>query len=633
MGIKDHVLKVVTTYKADTKPHRDEIKKLDGAEKKHAQANLKRLDDNNSKLDKQIATLGKVGLAVGAVAVAYGVAADSFKTYAHNSKLASQTVGVNLAGLRKATNGLVDDTRLLEFAASGMNGTFKLSQKQMEETARAAVVLRRGNTTLEESLTRIQKATEEGSTEPLKDLGIVITGSKSGTQAGLTDALAAMNKEVVAVGGNFNVVGDDVTQSKIEIVNSMDSIKDSIGRVVIALGPLIDALSFATKLMANLLGGDRKMFSNSSDIIKNDIARLQAGVGGGIGSGADGLLAASQNPEAFKALLGLPGTVGAALSGARDFANQPLFGDGNKSGHFSEQFRTGGFAAAKRGRKGVKRSGKKRGSGSAKSQNFGSLDGIDSVLASSANLLNKASQTLSMLGSEGQAIRLEEEQAIQADYIAQVQAETALTNEFFADIASFRAENDNVLQQIFGAPSEIDQRTISISQLAGAFGGLTGSFGAGVDAMITGSDSFANAFKNAIGESMRALSVEMAVNSLKHLGYGLASVAFLDGRGAAAHFAASTQFGAGALAAGAGASLLGAGQARSSAGGQTSAPPTTGTSGVGSSSGSNDNKSTTQVIIMGNDFEGMNWRQRKSQWRQTTRDAGITVEGDAIING
>jgi hypothetical protein len=192
-------------------------------------------------------------------------------------------------------------------------------------------------------------------------------------------------------------------------------------------------------------------------------------------------------------------------------------------------------------------------------------------------------------------------------------------------------QENSVMSSIFGTPAEIDQHTVAISQLGSAMDGMANAFGAGVDALITGSSSFADAFKNAIGESLRAMSVEMAISAVKHTAYGLASLAFMDGRGAAAHFAAAGQFAAGAVAAGGGARLLGAGQAPTAGAGASTA----GTAGVGSASPANGNENggTTVVNIIGRDFAGLNEHQRAAQYREISREAGVEINGDVVVNG
>jgi hypothetical protein len=190
-------------------------------------------------------------------------------------------------------------------------------------------------------------------------------------------------------------------------------------------------------------------------------------------------------------------------------------------------------------------------------------------------------------------------------------------------------QENSVMSALFGTPAEIDAHVVAIQQLGGAMDGLAGAFGAGVDAMITGSEGFASAFKNAIGESLRAMAAEMTISAVKHTAYGLASLAFLDGRGAAAHFAAAGQFAGGALLAGGGARLLGAGQTGSSA-----TPRTAGSAGVGSAAPANSNDGGKTVVqIIGRDFAGMNDHQRAAQWRQISREAGMEIEGDVVVNG
>lgn len=114
-----------------------------------------------------------------------------------------------------------------------------------------------------------------------------------------------------------------------------------------------------------------------------------------------------------------------------------------------------------------------------------------------------------------------------------------------------------------------------------AFTGLSDAVTSGFDAWISGSKSFATAFKNAIGAALKADAIQMLGQAIKHGAFAIGSLAFADFRGAAEHGLAAAKFAAGAIAIGGLAKELGAGGVGGRGAGSVGAPHVAGGRGGG----------------------------------------------------
>ncbi len=133
--------------------------------------------------------------------------------------------------------------------------------------------------------------------------------------------------------------------------------------------------------------------------------------------------------------------------------------------------------------------------------------------------------------------------------------------EWQAEMAvAVQAQRQTFLESIFGP---VDQ----FSLYAAGFQLLQNAATSAFDAWVTGAMSIGQAFKKAVAEGLRAVAVQMLIESLKHAAFAIGSFAFGDFRGAGAHALAAVKFGAGAVAAGLAAREMGAGQTPTYGGG------------------------------------------------------------------
>lgn len=604
MGLFDKIgSTVITSYKADTSQQKRAVKDLKGEEKKRHEALLKQTEQQNAKLDSHVAAWGKVAAGVGVAVGAYKVLSDGFDTLQKNSRLAAATVGVDLKGLQRATNGLVDETRLLEFASKAMNGTFKLSQVEMEQALQGALALRKTlGVDLKEAMEATQVAITEGTTEPLKKLGLVIKGAENDTEEGLQAALAGLAEQAESLGGNLSVAGDEAATAGVSMADSMDKASEAMGRVAVALTPIISAFASVLETLVNIGEiSDRIAGIDSAATTANKAERLRlfkqrnAAINAAAAQQAANAARSAEQDRLGISSIGVlrPGITGRDIRGFGPEVESPFPGVGPLA---DPSFAGGGAPRRRRGRG---RGGRGRGG-------------------------------LAPLSEDELIIHEDEPPASIAEFWEGVNSNLAPAVEQLTEIS----EEGNILEQLFGTPVQIDAQTMAVEQMATAFDGFTSAFGEGVKALITGSESFASAFKNAVAESLLAMAVDMAMKAVQHTAMGIGAIAIggpVASVSAGAHFKAAAGYAAGATLAGVAARGLGAGQSSgASAGGGAGAGA--GPAGVGPSSGTGDAGGATTILILDDGFRSLSPRERISRVRETSRQAGIRIEGDVIID-
>jgi hypothetical protein len=185
----------------------------------------------------------------------------------------------------------------------------------------------------------------------------------------------------------------------------------------------------------------------------------------------------------------------------------------------------------------------------------------------------------------------------------------ALTADWQKRLAEQQAQKTNFLESSFGKLEDFNA-------YATAFETLTGAVSASLDAWIDGSSSAGDAFKKFLGEALKGVASQMAVESLKHAAYAIGSLAFGDVRGAATHGAAAAAFGLGAGAAAVAAKQFGGGA------GAPSAPSGASSTGSGASGGGSQASSGSAgggdrvIIAYASPFAQDNHRSRAREARR-----------------
>ena len=165
-----------------------------------------------------------------------------------------------------------------------------------------------------------------------------------------------------------------------------------------------------------------------------------------------------------------------------------------------------------------------------------------------------------------------------------------------------RGESESKLASIFGPLDEISGYRM-------AFDALSGSVSAAMTAWIDGSMSAGKAFKAFVGEAVKGIAIQMAMEALKHGAYAIGHLAGGDLRAAALHGTAAAKFAAGAVVAATAAKSLG-----SSGSTPTGSP---GAPSLGGGGGAQPHAGTTQVIAFGDSFADDSPRQRQLKAART----------------
>lgn len=575
---------------------------------------------------KMVASLGKLAAGAGAAVVAFKALEAGLDTLQKNAALSAATVGVNIKGLQSATNGLVEETRLLEFASKAMNGTFKLSQSEMERSLRGALALRKTmGVDLVTALDKVQQSIVEGNIEPLKELGIIIKDVEGDSVEALNAALKELDAQARTLGGDFSLLGDDVERAGTRMDDAKDRMSEALGRIAVALAPVVELFATLVESTADFIDFMTTDFDlgNIGDFLTSDITV------GDLKDAGRFLLGIEKLPESLLLETASPIGTGPSTNNPQGFRRARL-AEEREARAFSLAIGSTlgrGFGAAGAGAgAGVgevggttRRSG--RGGGGIDFSGGVGRTGISFIESEILRSTFAGRRDLSTLTGTGTGFTdADAERATQKglDLIAKAE-------EFE------RSQTSGLIATVLGTPAEIDAQAEALNALSKTFDGFAGAFGAGVGALIDGSKGFAEAFQDALAASLKGMAVEMAIRSLRELAFAASSLAFGNIPAAGAHAKSAALFGAGAIAAGVGASALGSG------GGGVSAPANAGAgaAGVGPAAPGDEGGGigNTQIFILGDDFTGRSARERQSEFREIARGSGITVPGDVIIDG
>jgi len=655
MALGNIVATVLTTYKADTSDQRKELKKLKGAEKDRHQALIDQTEKQNKAMDDHIAMWGKVAIGVGAAAGAVALLANGFEVLQKDAALRSASVGVNLEGLRKSTRGLVTDTELLAFSSVAMNGTFKLSQTEMELALRGATALSKElGISMPKALEATKKSVVEGSVEPLVELGHVITGTPSGTQQGINAVLNDLAATTKSVGTTFDTTGEGVNQAAVEFANASLEMNKALGSIANALTPVIAGFaSMLTGAIAAAKGASAALAGTAAQTRLQQLRKQERDLmgNGSTGRGARGI--------ATDALFGALGAGGLNASGS--FTGEFIAPTDRGAMQGSSLAVVQGLIAKeelalKLAEANASMAKAVQIANEAASRETAAKEAAEAAAAAAKEAAEAAAADKSGRKGKGGVATIGEDfsewsflagggSAIQAGGVTgdlalgdMARAPFASLDilgpitEQLAEVAELRGDK-NILANLFGTPSEIDATATAIQALSTGVDAFSGAFGAGVSALIDGSKSFSDALKDALGQSLKAMAVDFSMQALRHTLYGLGA-AIWNPAAAGAHFAAAAAFAGGAVVVGGVASQLGANTGSAGAGTRTRPGGSAGAGGVGNvRPGSGASNGNTRITIFDDDFASMSARERESRLRTRARSAGFDVNGDVVVNG
>jgi hypothetical protein len=593
---------VLTRYKADPSDHKAKLKGLRGEEKKRHQELLKEMDAQNAKIDKQIAFWGKVAVGVGGAVAAFKLAKTSFNSYVQNTQLAAATANLSIDRLSTSTRGLVEQTDLMREASKLQSGAWKFNQEQMELVLRATDVMRRKLG--QEFTPTLQKVTEslsKGTTEELKKFGI--------TAKTQTEVIAQMREMVRGFNLDTDAAGDSMKRAGVSAADSFDRMKTAIGRMVVAMAPLLDRMAKfieALSIVVDRISGAPQRDPGREAIAAPDgaspelralIARLNEGRAAGAG----------QSPEAQRLLREIraqalkdkqerqriQGEV-AFLTTQQDALDAFIRGLGEKVkkrasaraptlGAVEDPMLAALFSAGQGLRRGA-----------------GAVPGLFASGLESARMLGRT--TLAgdpQFGALGQA-----QQDVNAFHL---QEGSEALKQLEADIRAFDAakqqaigDRNHLLESIFGRPAEVDATAMAIQGAARAMDVFAQSTALAFEAWVTGAEGGMEAAKKFLAAGIHGIGQELAVIGVKEGALALVSLAGLDFRGAATHgLASGAAFAGSALAFKTAQSMGHGGGNRPSAGASGSAPRVYNGSGAGAGAGQGER---SVVVALGSEF-------------------------------
>lgn len=580
MGL-DSTVQQLILVKGNTDDAKAAIRSLRGVEKQMAKERLAEIEQHNKGIESQIAMWGKVAIGIGAAVGAFKLAQHAAKSYLEDVRLQAAAGSANLERLQKATNGLVEADNLLAFAGKAQAGVWRLNQQEMETVLQGAMALRKTmGVELNPTIDKLTEAIAKGSTRALKEFGIEAKDKQ--------DALGQLSKMYRGLGGDASLAGDGIEAASVKWKDAIDDLIGALGQLVTALEPVIRGAANVASTAAEA--------ATSSDWILQAMGRGELG---------------TKNQQLYRQLMDRREQAQASVEAmganqrlkANAFAVADVFMDA-----FREQ-------AVKRVRGGGRASG---GGGGDPGDPVGAVmaagGGASRLGAAFQNTFLYAGnqrlgfQNASMAASEGAAAQ---GQLAALDETNKAIEQFTLQMEQAARIEEMvKQRRQSMLESIFGPVGQFNA-------YAAGFQILQSAAASAFDAWITGSQSLGEAIKHAIAEGLRAMAIQMLMESIKHLAFAAGNAAFGNFAGAGAHLKSAALFGAGAIAVGAAAKQMGAGSGYSAGG---SVPSGTSAGGyLGSSGGSGTPQTSNTVIYVTGDAYRMSQAEREHRISDAAR--------------
>jgi hypothetical protein len=591
----DFTSKVLTVFKADVSDMKSGLKDLQGEEKKLAQAQLDAANQRNSSMDDWVKRLGNVNQALELVGRAVGFAGDALKAYASELRLEAAAGSANVDKLSDAFGGLFTRHEVLTFAAQTQRGVMKLNQEQMETLAKATVSLTRAGFDQEDVYQKLKDAAIGLKVGGLDDLGIAVEKGSTDAET-MSNMMEGLNKVIHENKGLTSTAADDVTRLGVAWANAKDSLMSYAGASM-TLGGMKEGRGFGFDA-ANVLtfGQAGRNLDNRKTREANATGAARDAAMSGIGSSTDEWGNYVGPTDAWATADG---------DGRLDEASFYTFTNGvlqkipkvKKKG-------TGGGGRGKPDTRAKDRTDLLVSQLESEIENADPNSVVDGMGGGYDSLMN----TPGMGGID-----------IEGEYQKLIDAQRRITEQNYE---AFRAtEQQTFLESTFGKLEDFDA-------YAAAFQMLSGGVSASMDAWISGSMSAGQAFKKFIGDALKGLASQLAVEALKHGAYALGSLAFGDVSGAGRHAAAAAAFGAGAAAAAIAAKSMGGGGASASAGGGSSSGASgsnargggTASTGNGGSGDGGGGRSNT-IIVYGDSFSNDSPRMRQVHAEQLVKKA------------
>ena len=631
---------VLTKYVTDTGGHIAGVKKIidetEALGKKTKDA-AKATSEGWGSVDSAIERTKRV---FGDLRSVIGFASDSMKHFIDHSRMTAATSSVNIEGLRKASAGLKTEMQLLTDAAMFQRAAFKLNQKDMESVEGAMRGLeRKGNDTMKVQAALTQALTKL-STEGLQELGIHV--GKAGLS--MDDAadrgelfkrvMSELRKESEGVTGAQLSVAEKAAASGVAFQDAMEKMKTAIGQIVVALAPLVEKVAWFISNIPGLMksigktvgeGTGRTVRALQSNSFFTDLVKAGTGVDishDGYNVDEGGKLSEMEVWKSWYAraqrIQAQTGTAAGAKLGLgfaeeADVTSQVLTElikilgvgpDGPRAGHKGKGERDKALADALAK---LKKDKEERDKAEASWRAASGDNPVDDFVVALKKLTDESA-------------RWDDEEAP----TNKLEAAILALKKLFTETEKKQEKRKSKLTEMFGPIEEINGYKI-------AFDALSGSVSAAMDAWITGSMSAGAAIKKFFADALKGLAVQMAVESLKHIAYAVASAVpgvTFNPAAVAGHVKTAALFAGVAAAAVAGAKAMhgggdvggGGGGGGASAGASGAAPPPRGSGAPAAAPGKH------VVYVIGDPFDTeVNPRRRQQNAKRVLQQ----VSGDS----
>jgi len=665
MGLFDLGREVITEYKADTSDMKSKLRELDGIEREHAEVELETAKARNEHADQWLEKMAKVTLAIGAVKEIGEIAFEGYNEKIKEARLETAAYGIDIEKLGEAAGGLKTHMELLELAAKANKSAFHNSQEDMETAEKAMRALEARGVGAAEAQEAVTKALVEGKTRGLEPYGIVVNkhiedlkqlGEENLTLAQKTEIhknameqLKIVSEEVVD--GQDNV-GESMKRAEVKLSDAWAELKKSIGGLVEAMGPLINAFSWVIGHAGEIAKGVATVVSPLYQLAEAGVLdKLDETVGPGKYLNAWKYQGGGTAADAFaknQQLLQQSNVVAQYGAGLQNlgykFQDYYVNPDDIKVDEYKWSANKAADArAAKEAREVAIAMSRETGGPLASGLASGQIGGItvDDTLLHTKKLI-PIFQHGRIVGYSGgdqdqQLAGTDTGDALNSGLVGSYNFTSARENANALEQATrgqryqgyLDRQTEPLLEKTFGKVGEFDLYKRGFEALTGAVGNM-------YDAIISGQESATTAFKKFIAGSVAAVGKQMAIEAVKEGAYAIGNLAFGNLAGAAAHAEAAAEFAAGAVLAGVIANELGYGSSSGpsagakSTGGVSAGASSSGGGGGGSGGAGSSNAQRGPIIVIGDSFADDSPRNRQIKAQQLVERA--TGNG-AVVNG
>lgn len=572
-------MQTILQLKVDNTDLKQKLKEVGEAEKAAVRDTIASNDARNKSIDEWVGRLTKVNVAIAGVTKVVELGRQAWSAFEEHQRLTAASGDASLGRLRAASHGLRNDMDLLRLAAVANQATFKLSEDQLDNAARAMIAFERAGVQGAKATEKVREAILKGNIEPLKELGVNLDAAQ-GKGAQFAQLMQVLGEKAAGAGAATATSSESFKRAGVEWDNAMNKMQVAIGGLVAALAPLLSALAKAVGLIADVVGAAGGVIGTLSDAMSlSDDARriaqnlpnyidaeIQAALDREAGRQAERTAASEEAEARFRASLAEDPNAGwterAAKVWRKHTRNTPKRGRGGGGGEWSV-LDHGGVVIDElgeeieplyRGEREVRRGADWAGRPLGFSTDVGR--GVSDRVAPAIVDLSEGVAGLSKMAEQ------------------------------------FRhAGTQSLLEQVLGPIDQFDA-------YAEGFGVLSGTLQAGFDAWVSGSASAGEAMKKFFASAISGVASNMFAKSLEHGAYALGSLAFGDMIGAKKHGIAAAAFGAGSAVVGALARTVNTSMAAPAASAGAGGGASTGAGGGGGGGGG------THVTVVISDSSG-----------------------------